>query len=79
MAPKRRQLGGTLSTLVILAAIGVIGYYAWKTLMGDDSPPSCAAQNQSCLTICNKTATEAPAMKACQEDCQTRLAACTGK
>ena len=79
MARRRLQLGGTLSTIVILAVIGVLGYYGWKALMEDNTPPTCNAANSACLAKCRKTATEAPAMQACQEDCRRDLAACNSK
>ena len=79
MARRRLQLGGTLSTLVILAVIGVLGYYGWKALIGDDTPPTCSAEQDSCLVRCRKTATEAPAMQACQEECKSRFAACSSR
>jgi uncharacterized membrane protein YebE (DUF533 family) len=77
VAPRRFQLGGTLTTIVILAAIGVLGYYAWKALM-DDTPPTCSEEQNACLARCRKTATEAPAMQACQEECRRSFAACSG-
>ena len=78
MARRRLQLGGTLSTLVILAVIGALGYYGWKALM-DDTPPSCSEEQSSCLARCRKTSTEAPAMQACQDECRSRFAACSSR
>ena len=78
MAPRRLQLGGTLTTVVILAAIGVMGYYGWKALM-DDTPPTCAEEQSSCLARCRKSATEAPAMQACQDECRGRFTACSSR
>ena len=79
MARRQRQLGGTLSTIVILVVIGVLGYYAWKALTEDDKPPTCAAEQSSCQARCRKTATEAPAMQACQDECRSRFAACSSR
>ena len=78
MARRRLQLGGTLSTLVIVAVIGVLGYYGWKALMSDDTP-TCGADQDSCFARCRKTATEEPAMQACQEECKSRFAACSSR
>ena len=64
---------------MILAILGVLGYYGWKVLMSDDAQPSCAATNSACVAKCRKTATEAPAMQACQDDCKRDLAACGSK
>ena len=77
MAPRRRQVGGTLGTIVILAVIGVLGYYGWKALTEDETKPTCGAEQSSCLARCRKTATEAPAVQACQEECARRFAACS--
>lgn len=79
MAPRRRQVGGTLSTIVILAIIGVLGYYGWKALMEDETAPTCGAEQTSCLARCRKTSTEAPAIQACQEECGRRFAACSSR
>lgn len=62
---------------MILAVIGALGYYAWTAFMSDDTPPTCSAEQNSCLARCRKTATEAPAMQACQEECKSRFAACS--
>jgi hypothetical protein len=78
VARRRLQLGGTLTTLVILAVMGALGYYAWKALM-EDTPPTCSADQNSCLARCRKTATEAPAMQACQDECQRAFAACSSR
>ena len=79
MALRRRQIGGTLGTIVILAVIGVLGYYGWKALMEDETTPTCSAEQNSCLARCRKTSTEAPAMQACQEECARRFAACSSR
>ena len=79
MARRRRQLGGVLTTLVILAVLGVLGYYGWKALMEEDKAPSCSAEQNACVARCRKTATEAPAMQACQDECQSRFAACSSR
>ena len=64
---------------MILAVLGALGYYGWKALMGDDTPPSCSAEQNSCLARCRKTATEAPAMQACLDECRRGFAACSSK
>jgi hypothetical protein len=79
VARRRSQLGGTLGTLVVLVVVAVLGYYAWKALTDDDAPPSCSAEQNSCLARCRKTATEAPAMQACQEECRRGFAACSSR
>lgn len=77
--PGRRQSGGALSTLVILVAIGVGGYYAYKYYIEAEEAPSCRAQINRCVANCRKTATEAPQMQACQESCQRDSDACERK
>jgi hypothetical protein len=57
----------------------VLGYYGWKALMEDNTPPTCNAANSACLAKCRKTVTEAPAMQACQQDCRRDLDACNSK
>jgi uncharacterized protein HemX len=72
-----RQRGGALSTLVILIALGVAGYYAYQYIMVEpEQAPSCKAQLNRCLASCRKTSTEAPQMQACQEDCKAKAEAC---
>ena len=79
LVPKRRQLGGTVGTLVLLIAIGAIGYYAWKYYFEAEDAPSCQAQLNTCLKICRRTTSEAPQTQACQESCERDAAACERK
>lgn len=62
--------------LIVLALAAVAAYYVWKGVSGEDAPPTCDAALSACIAKCRKTATEAPAMQACQEDCRRDAAAC---
>ena len=77
--PKRRQLGGAFGTLVLLAALGAIGYYAYKYYLAAEEAPSCRAQLNRCISACRKTTSEAPQTQACQESCERDAAACERK
>ena len=67
---------GFFGMLIVLALVAAVAYYGWKAINSDDAPPTCSAANSACLAKCRKTATEAPAMQACQQDCQRVLEAC---
>ena len=74
---RKQQQGGALGTLVILALLAGGIYYAYTEFVATPkAPPSCKAKLASCSTNCRRTATEAPAMQACQEACQRDAAAC---
>jgi len=75
---RRRQLGGALGTLIVLALLVAGGYYAYTEFfsIAPKGPPSCKAQLNSCIANCRKTATEAPAMQECQQACERNAAAC---
>jgi hypothetical protein len=74
---KRTQLGGALGTLIILALLVGGIYYAYTQFVAaPKEPPSCKAQLNACSASCRRTATEAPAMQACQESCQRDAAMC---
>jgi uncharacterized membrane protein YebE (DUF533 family) len=79
LVPKRRQRGGAFGTLVLLVAIGAIGYYAWNYYFEAEEAPSCRAQLNRCISLCRKTASEAPQAQACQETCQRDADACERK
>jgi uncharacterized membrane protein YebE (DUF533 family) len=79
LVPRRRHRGGAFGTLVLLAAIGVIGYYAYKYYFEAEEAPSCRAQLNRCITACRKTTSEAPQAQACQESCQRDAEACERK
>jgi hypothetical protein len=72
---------GAFGTLVILIAAGAGGYYVYKAVMEPDSvsAPSCKSQLNSCIAICRKTTTEAPAAQECQDTCQRNASACEAK
>jgi len=70
---------GLFGILVVLAIAAAAAYYVWKGVSGEDAAPTCTAANSMCLTKCRKTAVEAPAMQACQEECRRDLATCNGK
>ena len=63
--------------LVILAVVAIAGYYVWKGVSGEDAPQSCGAVQNACIANCRKTATEAPAMQDCQDECRRNFAACS--
>ena len=74
---RRWQRGDAFGSLVVLVALAVMGYFAYKYFVSTEQPPlSCKAQLNRCSAECRKTATEAPQMQACQEDCQRKAAAC---
>ena len=76
MRPLQRQVGGAFGTLVLLIAIGVAGYYAYRYLMEAEEAPSCKARLNRCVATCRRTNTEAPPLQACQEGCQREAQAC---
>ena len=74
---RRKQLGGAFGTLIILALlIGGIYYAYTQFVAAPKEPPSCKAKLNACSVNCRRTATEAPAMQACQESCQREAASC---
>jgi len=74
----KRQVGGALGTLIVLALLVAGAYYAYTEFFSatPKAPPSCKTQLSSCITNCRKTATEAPAMQECQQACERDSAAC---
>ena len=76
---RKQQHGGALGTLIILALLVGGIYYAYTQFVATPAePPSCKAKLNACSMNCRRTATEAPAMQACQEACQREAAACKG-
>jgi hypothetical protein len=75
----RRQRGGALGTLVLLIAIAVAGYYAYKYFIEAEDAPSCKAQLNRCIAACRKNSTEAPQVEACQRKCEQDADACQPK
>lgn len=75
------QRGGALSTLVVLIALGVIGYYVYKQFLGSESkaPPSCKAALNACIADCRRTTSEAADNQACQQRCNEQAEACQAK
>jgi hypothetical protein len=74
---RRNQLGGALGTLIVIALVVGGIYYAYTEFVtAPKEPPSCKARLNACSTSCRRTATEAPAMQTCQENCQREAAAC---
>ncbi len=72
----RRQRGGALGTIIVLALLVGGGYYAYTEFMAPKAPPSCKETLNACTVKCRKSSTEAPALQACQEACQRDAAAC---
>lgn len=75
---RKRQEGGVLGTLIVIALLGVGIYYGYTEFVSTapKTPPSCKMQLNACSSSCRKTATEAPAMQECQEACQRKAASC---
>ena len=75
---RKRQQGGVLGTLIILALLAGGIYWAYTEFFSTapKAPLSCKAQLNSCSSACRKTSTEAPAMQECQEACQRKAAGC---
>jgi len=72
-----KQRGGAIATLIFLALLGAGLYYAYTIFVAKPQAPlSCKAQLNACSVSCRRTATEAPAMQACQEACQRDAATC---
>lgn len=77
VAQRRRQRGDAFGSLVVIVVLAVAGYFVYKYFISmDQPPPSCKVQLNRCSADCNKTATEAPEMKACQDNCTQKAAAC---
>jgi hypothetical protein len=64
---------------VVLIAIGVAGYYAYKYFVEAEEQPSCKAQLNRCIANCRRTTSEAPQTQACQEGCERDAEACEHK
>ncbi len=62
--------------LVVLVIAVAAGYYAYKTVSGEDEAPGCKGAFTACMQKCRRTTTEAPAAQACQEACRGDQAAC---
>jgi hypothetical protein len=65
-----------MKTLLVLAVVGVLGYYAYKFYT---APETCAEAFNHCIKTCRRTATEAPAEQACQQACKRDQEACASK
>jgi hypothetical protein len=65
-----------LKAIVILALAAAAGYYVYTGVMQTDEAPSCSSAFNACLKGCRRSATEAPAMQACQQDCQREADKC---
>ena len=77
---KTSQSGlGFFGMLIVLAIAVAVGYYAYKGMSGGDDAPSCQRSHTACLQKCRRTATEAPAAQACQQDCRREADACEQK
>ena len=71
------QLGlGSFGTLVVIAVVVAVGYYAYKGISGPGEGPTCSGAFSYCMKSCRRTTTEAPAAQACQEACQRDQAEC---
>lgn len=74
---RHRQRGDAFGSVVVLVVLAVAGYFAYKYFISTDQPPpSCKVQLNRCTADCRRTATEAPQMQACQDECQQKAAAC---
>lgn len=74
---RRRQQGGVLGTLIVIALLVAGIYYAYTEFVArPQAPLSCKAKLNACSVNCRRTATEAPAMQSCQEACQQDAATC---
>jgi hypothetical protein len=65
-----------LKTLLVLIAAAAAGYYVYTGVMQSDEAPSCSSAFSACLKSCRQSATEAPAMQACQRACQSEADKC---
>jgi hypothetical protein len=74
---KNSQWGlGSFGLLVVIAIAAAVGYYAYKGISGPDGAPTCRGALETCMKICRRTTTEAPAAQACQDACQRDSVAC---
>jgi hypothetical protein len=74
---RRLQRGDAIGSIVVLVALAVMGYFAYKYFVSaEQTPLNCKAQLNRCSVECRRTATEAPQMQACNEDCQRKATAC---
>jgi hypothetical protein len=74
---ERSQRGlGSFGTLIVLAVVAALGYYAYKAITGEGEAPGCGSAFTACMQKCRRTTTEAPAAQACQESCQRDQDAC---
>ncbi len=76
--PISRQRGGALGTLVVLAALAVIGYYVYQQFLSSRGEEAryCPKEFYACQAECRKAAGEADEYRACERRCNDQLAAC---
>jgi uncharacterized protein HemX len=78
MHRSQRGLGWFGSLVVLALAVGA-GYYLYQQMVVGDDAPSCKAQQNDCLQICRRNATNNVAMQACQRDCQREADTCAAR
>ena len=74
---RRRQRGDALGSLVVVVALAVLGYFAYKYFVSLEQPKlDCKAQFNRCQVECRKTASENTQMQSCLQECQQKAATC---
>lgn len=70
---------GLFGSLIILAVIAMVLYYAYKGVTEEDEAPTCRGAYADCQTNCRRTRTEAPALQSCQDFCKREAEECERK
>lgn len=75
----RRQRGLGLIGALIIVAIAVVLYYAYKGFTGEEDVPTCRGAFTECQQNCRRTRTESAALQSCQDFCKREAEECERK
>jgi hypothetical protein len=67
---------GAFGALVVIALAAVAAYYVYLGVTGQDETPTCAGKLQTCMKICNRSATDNDSMQACERKCESDADLC---
>jgi len=74
---KRAERGlSSFGALVVIVVALVAAYYVYQAVTGEDQPPTCDTEFESCMKLCRRTATDNDAMQACQKKCESDAEFC---
>ena len=72
------QRGGAIGTLVVLIALGFIGYWVYNNvLFPPQQQTGCKTELDTCVKYCRRTTAHgSPESQECVKSCQEQAAAC---